>query len=123
MKKNLVETGIDVLGSVPWGTHFCQAFQSTEDLLEVLVPYFSKGLESNNYCLWISHSPEEKEEVRKALEKNLGSITGYENSGQLEFLSNRDYYYQEGIFDRKSVLNRIHQLADLRCIALVVLVV
>ena len=42
----LRNTGIRVLGSVPWGTHFCQFYRTRKDLLDILVPYFKAGLES-----------------------------------------------------------------------------
>jgi len=31
-------TGIPAVGSVPWGTHICQVYETPADLLEVLVP-------------------------------------------------------------------------------------
>ena len=51
MDRELRRTGIPVLGDVPWGTHFCQFYQTREDLLDVLVPYFKVGLEDNEACI------------------------------------------------------------------------
>jgi len=48
------KTGIVIIGEVPWGTHFCQFYQTPQDLLDILVPYFVAGLESNEFCLWIT---------------------------------------------------------------------
>ena len=40
----LRNSGIPPLGEIPWGTHFCHFYETTEDLLEVVVPYFAAGL-------------------------------------------------------------------------------
>ncbi len=44
MKGQLRETGIDVLGAVPWGTHICLFYDTSQDLLDTLVSYFKAGL-------------------------------------------------------------------------------
>ena len=43
-------TGIDVIGDAPWGTHFCQFYSTKDDLADVLVPYFKRGLE-DEFCM------------------------------------------------------------------------
>jgi len=50
MKNKLRNSGIEVIGNVPWGTHFCQFYQTKQDLIETLVPYFKTGLEKNEGC-------------------------------------------------------------------------
>jgi len=35
-------TGIDVIGDVPWGTQFCQFYETDQDLIDILVPYSRK---------------------------------------------------------------------------------
>jgi hypothetical protein len=53
MATELRRSGIDVVGDMPWGTHFCQFYDTKDDLLEILVPYFKAGLESNEaWSLW-----------------------------------------------------------------------
>ena len=47
------DTGISVIGEVPWGTHFCTFYETTQDLLDILVPFFKVGLETKEFCLWI----------------------------------------------------------------------
>ena len=42
----LRKTGIGVVGDVPWGSHFYMFYETKEDLLDTLVPYFKAGLES-----------------------------------------------------------------------------
>ena len=43
--------------TVPWGTHFCQFYQSVQDLLEVLVGYFKQGLEDNEFWMRVTSEP------------------------------------------------------------------
>ena len=40
--------GFDII-DVHWGTHFCQFYQTREDLMDILVPYFKVGLEDYDY--------------------------------------------------------------------------
>jgi hypothetical protein len=49
---NLRPSGIDVVGEIPWTTHFCQLYVSWADLLEVVAPYFAAGLAGNERCMW-----------------------------------------------------------------------
>src|SRR4051812_17285676 len=53
----LQKSGIELLGDVSWGTHFCVFYETKKDLLEILVPYFKAGLENNEFCLWIVSDP------------------------------------------------------------------
>ena len=68
-KQNLRNTGIPVLGALPWGCHACQFYQSKDDLLDILVPYFKAGLESNEFCLWVVTEPLSGAEAASALQK------------------------------------------------------
>jgi two-component system, sensor histidine kinase PdtaS len=45
------DTGLPVIGSVPWGAHFCIFYETKQDLLDILIPYFQTGLENNEACL------------------------------------------------------------------------
>jgi YHS domain-containing protein len=50
-------TGIGAVGDVPWGTHFFLFYETKEDLLDTLVPYFKAGLESGEFCVWVVSEP------------------------------------------------------------------
>jgi hypothetical protein len=50
-------SGIALIGEVPWGTHFCQFYQTRKDLIDILVPYFKAGLENNEFCMWVTSEP------------------------------------------------------------------
>ena len=40
------KTGVDVVGDMPWGTHFCLFYETKADLLETTVSYCKAGLEN-----------------------------------------------------------------------------
>jgi MEDS: MEthanogen/methylotroph, DcmR Sensory domain len=63
MTSNLRKSGIDIIGDIPWGMHICQFYQTKEDLINILVPYFKAGLENNELCIWITSQPLEREEA------------------------------------------------------------
>src|SRR3954462_7800228 len=63
----LRNTGIEALGALPWGSHICQFYETKEDLLDILVPFFKAGLESNEYCFWVVSEPLTGAEVLHAM--------------------------------------------------------
>ncbi|HLH56689.1 MAG TPA: MEDS domain-containing protein, partial [Verrucomicrobiae bacterium] len=64
---HLRKTGISAVGEVPWGTHFCLCYETEEDLLQILVPYFKAGLESKELCVWIVFDFPSGERAKDAL--------------------------------------------------------
>ena len=67
MESVMRRTGIDVIGDVPWGTHFCQFYETGQDLIEILVPYFKEGLASNEFCMWVTSEPLKVDQATAAL--------------------------------------------------------
>jgi PAS domain S-box-containing protein len=96
--------GIDVVGDVPWGTHFCQFYQTKEDLIDILVPYFKVGLENNEFCMWVTAEPLEVAEAKKTLRKTVKGYAKYVKNGQIEIISYKDWYVNDGKFDSDRVL-------------------
>jgi len=96
--------GIDLVGSIPWGTHLCQFYQTKEDLIDVLVPYFAEGLRSNEFCMWITSPPLEVEEAKAALKAAMPELDVYVRKGQIEILSYDSWYLKDGKFDSNMVL-------------------
>jgi C4-dicarboxylate-specific signal transduction histidine kinase len=96
-------TGIDVVGDIPWGTHFCLFYDTKADLLETLVCYFRPGLESQEFCLWVVAPPVTKEDALEALQAVPGS-NRYLLDGDIEIVSARDVYLPDGTFDLNRTL-------------------
>ena len=51
--QRLRDTGLEAVGEVAWGTHFCVFYETRKDLLDIVVPFFKAGLQANEFCLWI----------------------------------------------------------------------
>lgn len=98
------KTGIDVLGEMPWGTHVCLFYQTKKDLIDILVPYFKAGLESNEFCMWVSCEPVRGQEAKEALRKAVPDFDEYLKRGQIEIVPHTEWYLKEGTFDLQRVL-------------------
>jgi transcriptional regulator with GAF, ATPase, and Fis domain len=95
--------GIDVVGDIPWGTHFCLFYDTKADLLETLVSYCKAGLQSQEFCLWVVAPPVTREDALEALRQAVPSFDRYVPDGGIEIVPARDWYLQDGAFD----LNRV----------------
>lgn len=99
MSTALRRTGVNVLGDMPWGSHVCMFYESKEDLLDTVAPYFKSGLESNEFCLWAPSDPLTLEEARTALTQRVPDFERYLTTGNMEILPGREWYLKGGKFD------------------------
>ncbi|HEX2951842.1 MAG TPA: MEDS domain-containing protein [Armatimonadota bacterium] len=104
-RPELRATGIDVIGDVSWGTHFCQFYQNQQDLIDILIPYFKAGLEHNEFCMWITSAPLQMAAAYAALAQAVDGLDNYFHSGQIEILDYREWYTPDGHFDADRVLH------------------
>jgi signal transduction histidine kinase len=105
----LRDSGIDILGELSWGSHFCNFFESKEDLLQILVPYFKAGLINNEFCLWITCDPVTVEDAYEALRKEIQDFSEYEKKEQIAILSHADWYLNDKTFVPDLVINGWYQ--------------
>ena len=104
MEDELRNSGIDMIGRVPWGTHFCQFYQTKQDLIDILVPYFKAGLENNEFCMWITSVPLIVAEAQEEIKRVVRDFDGYLRKGQIEIIPYDEWYLREGNFNDDSVL-------------------
>jgi DNA-binding CsgD family transcriptional regulator len=97
MAKSLRPTGLSVLGDVPWGGHFCLFYETQQDLLDTLVPYFKTGLESNEFCVWAVTDPLTEEEAKAALQRAMPDLQRYLSAGSLEIVQGFDWYLSQDL--------------------------
>src|SRR5260221_3786721 len=131
---HLRKTGISAVGDMPWGTHFCHFYETKQDLLEILVPYFKAGLENNEFCLWVVAAPLTAAEATRALKQAVPDLEEHlanrsleiqvignqavETSGKpipdlewhgdkpsIEIIPYDQWYLKDGIFDSAGVIN------------------
>ncbi|UCE38939.1 MAG: MEDS domain-containing protein, partial [Thermoplasmata archaeon] len=106
MGHKLRNSGIDIIGHISWGKHFCQFYHTKKDLIEILVPYFTAGLKSNESCVWVTSGSLNGEAAKKALKGKLKNSDEFIKKGQLEIYDFRQWYTQSGKFDSEKVLSK-----------------
>ncbi|MGB9939435.1 MEDS domain-containing protein [Methanosarcina sp.] len=106
MVSNSRVSGIGIIGNIPWGTHFCQFYQTKEDLMDIVVPYFKAGLENNELCIWIVSQLLEVEEAKEALRRGIPEIEVYLEKGQIEIVSYVDWYVKDYVSESEKSLKK-----------------
>ena len=91
MTTELRKTGISVVGDIPWGTHFCHFYETKEDLLDILIPYFKAGLENNEFCVWVVADPLGEEGARDALRRAIPDADRYLGAGHIEIVPHTSF--------------------------------
>jgi len=108
----LRKTGIGVVGDVPWGTHFFMFYETKEDLLDTLVPYFKAGLETGELCLWLVSDPLTEEEARNALRKAVPEFERYVADRSIEILAGRRFYVSGDDLDLQKAIRTWAEKTD-----------
>jgi hypothetical protein len=98
-------SGITLIGELPWGTHFCQFYKTKKDMLDVLVPYFKAGLEDNEKCIWVTSDFLSEADASRAMLRKVPDAATYLAKGQLEIFPYTDWYLKGGSFDLQRTLD------------------
>jgi signal transduction histidine kinase len=114
MATELRDSGISIVDGVPWGTHFCTFYETKQDLLDILIPFFKAGLESQEFCLWIISNSEllTQQEAMSALQKALPDLDRHLSRGSLELVEHDQWFLEEGTFDLYVVAQRFKEKLD-----------
>jgi C4-dicarboxylate-specific signal transduction histidine kinase len=103
MNTQMRKTGVDVVGDMPWCTHFCLFYETGADLLETLVSYCKAGLENQEFCMWVVAEPFTGQDATRSLKQGIPDFDQYLASRSIEIVAAQDWYLQDGTFD----LNRV----------------
>jgi len=76
---------------LPWGAHVCQFYESREEQLALLVPYFRQGLERNEACAWLVGDLT-IEEARDALAAVVPDLADRIAKGQMQIRHYSEFY-------------------------------
>ena len=108
MSPELRKTGISVVGDVAWGTHFCTFYDTTQDLLDILIPFFQTGLQQGEFCLWIISNSDliTLPEAMHALRAANPDIERHLSEGKIELVDHDDWFVEGGAFNLHSVVRR-----------------
>jgi len=90
------KSGIEMVGDLLWGSHFCLFYETGEDLLDILVPYFVAGLENNEFCVWATPALVSVEDAQKALKRAIPAFQEHMNRGQIEIIPHRRWRTSDG---------------------------
>ena len=104
MPTALRNTGIEPVGDMPWGTHFCHFYETRDDLLDTLLPFFKAGLENAEFCAWVVSEPLTAEGVWQALDRTIPGLDRYVSDNSIEVLSARDVYLAGGEIDLHRII-------------------
>src|SRR5712664_2150625 len=100
----LRNTGIEPVGEMPWGTHFCHFYETRDDLLETLLSFFKAGLENGELCAWAVSEPLTEPEVWQALDRSVPGFDRYVSNHSIEVLNARDVYLAGGEIDLHRII-------------------
>jgi DNA-binding CsgD family transcriptional regulator len=96
-------SGLNVRGMMSWETHYCLFYETAEDLLDTLVPYFLAGLVSNEFCIWAVSEPLTVDDARTALRRAVPDFDRHLAAGSMDIVSGREWYLNRDEFDLKKV--------------------
>lgn len=88
---SLPMAGEQALLDLPWGSHVCQFYETREDQINMLVPYFKQGLERNEACAWLVGDLT-IEEARTALAASVHDLDDYMATGQMQIVHYSEFY-------------------------------
>jgi PAS domain S-box-containing protein len=104
-ESRLRHTGISVVGDMPWGTHFCHFYDSKQDLLDTLVPYFKAGLDDKEFCVWVIAEPLTKEEAWNALRIGVPDLDRHLADQSIEMFVGEEWYLKDDTFNLERVIS------------------
>jgi signal transduction histidine kinase len=111
MGTELRKTGIKVVGDLPWGSHFCYFYETKQDLLDILIPYFKTGLQNKEFCLWVISNSEllTVEEAISELRNALPDLDRYMADRSIEVVGHEDWFLSGMTFDPFKVADRFRK--------------
>src|SRR5258708_33712318 len=105
-------SGISVVGDRPWGTHFCNFYESRKDLLDMLLSYFKAGLEDNEFCVWVVSEPLSERDAWDGLREAVPDFDQYLSKRSIEVFDGHDWYLKGGTFDSSRVMTAWNEKLD-----------
>jgi PAS domain S-box-containing protein len=112
VETELRKTGIKIIGDMPWGTHFCHFYETKDDLLKILIPYYKTGLENNEFCIWVISESLTEEEAWSALRQAVPNLDQYVRDQSIEIFQGLDWYLKEDTFDLNRIIGAWNEKLD-----------
>lgn len=108
------ETGLKAVGRVPWGSHFCVFYETKQDLLDILVPYFKTGVANNELCVCFVGAYEfhTMAEAKRRLGAELPELGRWLREGKIEMVSRPELFSSNRNVDTLAALRRFQKKVD-----------
>ncbi len=106
------DSGLEAVGLIPWGTHFCQFHSGRDDLLETIVPYMKAGLEANELCLWITSDVLGAGAAEDALRGAIPEFGRYLAEKRIEIVHCSQWYGSDGSLNADQLLESAVKILD-----------
>jgi hypothetical protein len=87
-----------VLGGVKHGSHLCAFYETKDDLLDLVLPFFTGGAKRGDACVWMMPDSVSAEEAA------LHGRAAVAESG-IELYAGRKFYLKESHFEREPVVS------------------
>jgi hypothetical protein len=99
-----------LLGSGHSSRHSCLFYGSSQDLLELTLPFFAEGLRNNMLCAWVVPDSLGIKGAETALRERLENYDACVGNGQFELFENKNFYFRLGNFNTYEILDRWSQI-------------
>ena len=98
------DSGISVIGDVPWGAHFSVFYETKRDLLDTVVSYFRAGLSNDEACVWAISDLLTEDEAARALREGAPDLDRNIPRHSIEILPARAWYLRRGRVDARRAI-------------------
>jgi DNA-binding CsgD family transcriptional regulator len=113
LKDFAVRTGIEPVGSLPWGAHISLFYESAQDLIEINADYLRAGLEDGEFCLWAVSDPLSCEAALDGLRERIPDVDDHVAAGRLQLAPGYGWYLRGKAFDAHHITSSwLAKLAD-----------
>jgi len=109
--QRLRDTGLEAVGKVAWGSHFCVFYETKKDLLDIVVPFFEAGLQANEFCLWIVANSDllTINEAKEVLHDAVPDLDRLLKNGNIEIVPYSKWFMTDGAVDVHKAIARFRQ--------------
>jgi DNA-binding CsgD family transcriptional regulator len=107
----LRDTGIELIGRIPWGSHICMFCQTKQDMLDAACAYFAAARDTE-HCIWVVSRPLTVDEATAALMRRVPAFAERHRAGRFEMIAATDWYYENGRFSWEKAVAGWHRCVD-----------
>ncbi|MBD3245559.1 MAG: hypothetical protein GF333_00930 [Candidatus Omnitrophica bacterium] len=88
--------GIDAFRNLSWGSHICHFYHSTDELLEIVLPFLEAGLEQNQFCVWVIPETLSPLKAQELLAREIPGVEEFLKKRALAILQEEEVYSVRG---------------------------